>query len=201
MKEIIDDTKGNKLDAGKNRLDLIPPNALEEIAKIFTFGSNKYGDYNWSKGIKWSKLIGSMKRHLTKFEKGLDYDEESNLYELAHLATNAIMLLEYYKIAPEMDDRQHKYLQYKKIGLDIDEVLSDFVGDYCKKYNIDSTWKIVFNFIVVDKYQQVYCFEVSRPTMKLWMDKLRETMIVADWHYSNKSFDLPHQFCIGQVML
>ena len=27
---------------GKNRLDLIPPALIEELAKVFTYGANKY---------------------------------------------------------------------------------------------------------------------------------------------------------------
>jgi hypothetical protein len=36
-----------------------------------------------------------MERHLVKWKKGIDFDNESGLYELAHIACNALMLLTY----------------------------------------------------------------------------------------------------------
>ncbi|HOK59903.1 MAG TPA: PD-(D/E)XK nuclease family protein, partial [Candidatus Dojkabacteria bacterium] len=35
---------------------------------------------------------------------------------------------------------------------------------------MNADWNIVFNFIVVDKYTQVYPFEVSKVTMAIWLD-------------------------------
>lgn len=128
--------QGDKFDSGKNRLDLLPVNAINQVGKVLTFGCGKYGDRNWENGIKWSKIIGSLKRHLAAIEGGIDYDEESGLLHASHAATNALMLLEYYKSYPEGDDRP--IYKYKKIGLDIDDVLSDFVAYYCKTFGMQS---------------------------------------------------------------
>lgn len=76
-----------------------------------------------------------------------------------------------------------------------------YINMISNKYNIDSTWKIVFNFIVIDKYQQVYCFEVSEETKKNWDNKFKDALEIANYHYTNKSFKLPYQFCIGKVLL
>lgn len=70
-----------------------------------------------------------------------------------------------------------------------------------KKYKIDSSWRIIFNFIVIDKYRQVYCFELTEETMKLWKDKLNDTLEIANYHYKSKDFSLPYQFCTEKVML
>ncbi len=125
-----------RLDTGKARFDLIPPILNEEVAKILTMGAAKYGDSNWRGGMKWSRCIGSLKRHLHQFESGVDYDDESKELHLSHVIVNAMFLLQYYKDHPNLDDRQHKYLSHPKIGLDIDEVLCDFVGAYCEKFNL-----------------------------------------------------------------
>jgi 5'(3')-deoxyribonucleotidase len=103
-------------------------------------GARKYEPNNWRKGMQWSRVIGSLKRHLNAIENGEDYDGEkgveadgkSGLLHAAHVAWNAITLLEYYKIYPQGDDREHTYLTRNKIGLDIDEVLCDFVGGWHK---------------------------------------------------------------------
>ena len=38
---------GTKHDAGKPRMDLIPPRAEMLLAEVLTFGANRYGDDNW----------------------------------------------------------------------------------------------------------------------------------------------------------
>lgn len=78
---------------------------INEVAKVFTFGANKYEEHNWRKGMKWSKCIGCMKRHIAAFEMGEDLDNESGAYHLAHAASNILFLLEYYKTHPELDNR------------------------------------------------------------------------------------------------
>lgn len=122
--------KGNakRFNQGKNRLDLVPTSLIEEVGKVLTFGAEKYGDNNWRNSMSWSKVVASLKRHLTAFENGEDFDKESGLLHLSHLGCNVAFLLEYYKIFPQGDDRPHRYLLQNRIGLDIDEVLADFVG-------------------------------------------------------------------------
>lgn len=62
-------------------------------------------------------------------------------------------------------------------------------------------WKIVFNFIVIDKYQQVYCFEVSEGTMAEWQLRLEEKLKEAEWHYNTRNYSLPKAFAEGTVIL
>lgn len=131
--------KALRYNSGKTRFSLNPVFANEQKAKVFTFGAQKYGDYNWRKGFKWTDVIDSLERHLNAFKNGEDFDPESGLYHLAHLACNADMLLDFYKTFPEGDNRLHWYINQKRIGLDIDEVLSDFVSHYNKRFNIETT--------------------------------------------------------------
>ena len=116
---------GKRFNSGKVRIDLIPANAELEVAKVLTNGAEKYGDNNWEKGMDWTNVIQSMARHLNAIRRGEDYDKESGLLHSAHVAANALMLTEYYYTHPEYDNRFPKRL--KRIGLDIDGVLADFV--------------------------------------------------------------------------
>lgn len=148
--------KALRYDSGKPRHDLIPAFAINELAKIYEMGSKKYADNNWRKGMKWSRVLGSLKRHLNAVERGEDFDKESQLYHAAHVAWNAITLLEYYKIYPEGDDRQHDYLQPKKIGLDIDEVLCDWINPWRDLYGIEdvaTSW--YFDRIIQERFQKM----------------------------------------------
>ena len=75
---------------------------------------------------------------------------------------------------------------------------------YCRlvraNYSLGN-YKIKFHFIVVDKLTQCYAFEVSQVTLNSWMDKLDEIMKIADYHYTNRKFDLPYEYEVGNVIL
>jgi len=126
--------KGLRFNEGKLRYDLFPPFAMEELAKVMTYGSNKYAERNWERGQKWTTVIASLKRHLAALEQGEDFDSESTLLHAAHVLANAAFLTEFYKIYPEGDNRQHTFFQQKRVGLDIDDVLADFCQAYVERY-------------------------------------------------------------------
>lgn len=66
---------------------------------------------------------------------------------------------------------------------------------------IDNTWVIEFNFIVVDKYNQVYAFGVSKNTLAEWNFKLKDCLLKAHYHYVNKDYTLPFEFAVDKVLL
>jgi len=125
-----------RLNEGKPRYDLVPAYAQEQYVRVLTKGSEKYAPRNWEKGMAWTKVIASLERHIKAIKNGQDYDEETGLLHSAHVMCNAAFLTEYYKIYPQGDDRPHGYLQNYKIGLDIDEVICDWVAPWCKKHNM-----------------------------------------------------------------
>ena len=65
-------TNGAVRDAqeGKGRFDLLPWDALWEVAQIYEAGGKKYAARNWEKGINYSAYVDSGIRHLTKFQLG-----------------------------------------------------------------------------------------------------------------------------------
>lgn len=130
------DGQGKRFNNGKLRYDLVPAFAEEQYVKVLTAGANKYGDHNWKRGMKWSSVLASLKRHIAAFEGGEDLDKETNEYHMAHAMCNVAFILEYYKIYPQGDDRDHMYLKKPKIGLDIDEVLADWLKHWTDTHNI-----------------------------------------------------------------
>lgn len=125
---------GLRFNTGKPRYDLLHPVAQAGIVRVLTKGAEKYAERNWEAGMKWSNVISSLKRHLAAIERGEDYDPETGELHIDHVQCNAHFLSAYYKIFPQGDDRPHMYLTQDKIGLDIDEVLADFVGGMMEKF-------------------------------------------------------------------
>lgn len=125
---------GLRFNSDKPRYDLLHPVSQEGIVGVLTAGSHKYAERNWELGMDWTTVLASMKRHIAAFERGEDYDPETGLLHIDHVQCNAHFLSAYYKIYPQGDNRPHSYLVQDKIGLDIDEVLADFVGGMMRKF-------------------------------------------------------------------
>jgi hypothetical protein len=61
--------------------------------------------------------------------------------------------------------------------------------------------EISFSFLVIDKYQQIYSFNVEKNTMLLWREKLKDRLEVAKYHYENRYYALPYEFATGKITL
>lgn len=126
-KSIIPDGTGGRYNDGKLRYDLIEPFALQELVRVFTKGAEKYAPNNWLKGMAWSKVVASLKRHIAAFENGEDFDKETQCYHMAQAAWNAMALTSYYKHYPQGDDRALWIKRpFKNMWLDIDGILADY---------------------------------------------------------------------------
>lgn len=68
-------------------------------------------------------------------------------------------------------------------------------------FKIPDDQHLDFTFVVIDKYQQIYCFRVEKNTMLLWREKLEEKLKIAEYHYSNRLYSLPYEFAVGQITL
>lgn len=79
-------TEGVKLDGGKSRYDLIPPEFLEGLAQILTFGAQKYAARNWEGGIAYGRCYAALQRHLWAWWSGVEADAETGKSHLWHAA-------------------------------------------------------------------------------------------------------------------
>jgi hypothetical protein len=75
------------------------------------------------------------------------------------------------------------------------------VGTRFFTYIHNEGYKVEFRFIVIDKMFNVYPFLVTEPTLTQWFNKLVDVLEKANWHYSQKQYDLPYEFAIGKVVL
>jgi hypothetical protein len=103
-----DFSKALKHDTGKPEYSNLPRRALLEVVKVMTYGKNNYGKYNYSGSIESSRLSDALERHLNKYLMNEDIDE-SSYHHLAHVAANALMLLDGILTKQVIDDRNKIY--------------------------------------------------------------------------------------------
>jgi len=96
---------GVKFDKFKNRLDLLPTDALREIALAFTYGAHKYEDRNWERGVNHSQLYRATLNHLMAWHERDEFDDETSLPHLAHAGACILMLLSIHLRGAGNDDR------------------------------------------------------------------------------------------------
>jgi hypothetical protein len=87
------------------RLGGADPWAMDELARIYGFGEQKYDRFNYLKGYDWSLSIDALKRHLSAFERREDRDEESGLLHTAHVAWHGLALTSFVLREVGTDDR------------------------------------------------------------------------------------------------
>lgn len=55
-------------------------------------------------------------------------------------------------------------------------------------------YKISFNFIVIDKYNQIYAFPVKQNTLSEWGLAMTDVLDEAEYHVTENRYDLPYMF-------
>jgi hypothetical protein len=62
-------------------------------------------------------------------------------------------------------------------------------------------WTIIFTFIVIDKYNQVYPFQVSKETLAWWSEYFEKVVGQVSYHYESKDYTLPYELAIGLSLI
>ena len=83
-----------KFDADKLRYELVPIEAIEEIAKVLTYGADKYKPNSWQLVEPFEdRYYAAAMRHIMAWRKGESIDLESKLNHLSHALCNIMFLL------------------------------------------------------------------------------------------------------------
>ena|SRR5690554_920511 len=89
---------GLKYDGGKPRWVLLMQGchaALLRVVEMLTFGAKKYRAHSWQEVENGQERYrDALYRHMNAYESGELTDPESGLPHLAHVATNALFMLE-----------------------------------------------------------------------------------------------------------
>jgi len=98
---------GLKDDKNKLRMDLVLPEAIEEMAKVLTNGAEKYKPNSWQNVVDGKdKHYASLMRHLMRWRAGSKGDKESGLSHISHILTNAMFLLYHERRENDTDKRK-----------------------------------------------------------------------------------------------
>jgi len=88
--------EGLKFDEGKIAWDLIPWEAVEELAYIYSVGAAKYEPRNWERGYRWGRSYAAAFRHMNEWwNRREDYDPDCGAHHLAQAAWNILALLHF----------------------------------------------------------------------------------------------------------
>lgn len=109
---------GYKLDEGKVRMELIPPELLYAVGQVLTYGAEKYHERNWEQGMCWGRCFGAMMRHMWSWWGGQgpttksflfeDFDSETKMSHLWHAACCVTFLIAYEERGIGQDSRLKK---------------------------------------------------------------------------------------------
>ncbi|MGL4678350.1 MAG: dATP/dGTP diphosphohydrolase domain-containing protein, partial [Plesiomonas shigelloides] len=84
-----------KHDHGKPLMGALPANAELAVARVLTFGAEKYGRDNW-RGLDDSdtRYMDAALRHINAVRRGETHDVESGEHHLAHAVCCLMFMLE-----------------------------------------------------------------------------------------------------------
>lgn len=99
---------GTKYDEDKLQYSLVPPYALEAIARNLTIGLKKYKERdNWKKVPNaQDRYLDALMRHLEAVRRGEIFDPDSSVPDMPHMAAvavNSMFLLEF-MLNPELQE-------------------------------------------------------------------------------------------------
>lgn len=99
--------EGLKFDSGKIDYNLIPPHALEGVAKVMTYGATKYGPFNWVHVNPKERYLSAAYRHIEAVRKGENIDTiESGGSGLLHIDHAICSLIMFREITRLEEDRK-----------------------------------------------------------------------------------------------
>lgn len=77
-----------KFDHGKLRHSLLEPDFIEELIAVMEYGAKKYKKDSW-KNVSEQRYADALYRHFLEYSKGAEFDVESGISHMAHIAANA----------------------------------------------------------------------------------------------------------------
>lgn len=98
---------GVKFDSGKPDLSLLPGIFKADVALAMMDGAEKYGRWNYAKGMEASRLLAAAERHLDALKRGewIVPDSKRGTSHAGAVAANMLMLIHILSLGRLKDDR------------------------------------------------------------------------------------------------
>lgn len=99
---------------GKCPVHLVPPCLIRATAEALDFGANKrqpngYGEFNWrTEPVQLRNYLAAIMRHTLAILDGDDYDADSGLEHLSHIAATCAIVMDAADHGTLIDDRPGK---------------------------------------------------------------------------------------------
>lgn len=186
-------TKGNKIlidqetfDFCKNAVDIIKLNPA--IIKLLALDTNEFHSREIFNELPIQGDLSKYKFGLKGIIDNLVIDHDTKTICINDIKTTSKELKDF----PESIEFYNYWLQ-----------AIIYISLISIKYEnlVNQGYSVNFNFITIDKNFQVYPFVVSEKTKNDWLVKFFGVLEKADWHYTNKMYDLPYEFANNMVVL
>ena len=115
-------------------------------------------------------------------------DHENKKVTICDLKTTSKTISEFEETVEYYNYYLQAAIYFKLVYENLDEKIRD-------------NYEILFKFVVIDKYDQVYIFEVLDSTMRGWAFMLTDALNVAEYHYNEKDYSLPYNFATNTIKL
>jgi Domain of unknown function (DUF5664) len=175
---------GIKNDAEKPDMSLLSPFALEEIAKVMTFGAKKYSANNWRNGFKYTRLLAAVMRHLSAYQRGEAKDPETGLSHLAHASCGLMMLLEFEQTgAGENDVYWQNQPKKPSMSQMLDEVVAEQIANETIITHNSPTSDYGVRFVQINNSPEWYrILHLSQDSNKITVTDSKETFkLISSW--------------------
>ncbi len=183
-KDVIDN---DMLERSKERVEIIKEN--EEVMALFNLVQTDF-ELDPIEAYAEQKLETNLKDHKFGLKGIVDYyqiNHETKTISIIDLKTTGKTIVDF----TETVDFYNYWLQasiYTKLVIDnIDDAAADY--------------KILFKFVVIDKYNQVYVFDVSGKTLGQWAQRMHGTIERVAYHYNERNYSLPYEFLVNKIVL
>jgi len=90
-------------------VDLVPPCLIRSTAEALKSGAAKYGEFNWrTEPVQLRNYLAAIMRHTLAILDGDDYDADSGLEHLSHIAATCAIVMDAADHGTLIDDRPGK---------------------------------------------------------------------------------------------
>jgi len=89
---VTDPKTGGAKGSKEARYDLIPPEALDALARLYGRGCKKYSPRNWERGYAWGLSFAALMRHAWSHWCGEEIDEETGSPHIIQAAWHCFTL-------------------------------------------------------------------------------------------------------------